>query len=137
MAYYALLDENNVVTAVFPGRHEWEIVKGVSDWEEHYSNLHGQTCLRTSFRTRGNVHVNDDWEPDGGVPFRGNFAEPGSTYDPDRDAFIPEQPFASWVLDEDTLTWEPPIPYPGGDVRWDEDSQSWVAPPPPLDEPSA
>jgi hypothetical protein len=42
-------------------------------------------------------------------------------------AYIPPQPFASWVL-TDEGTWEPPAPLPadGKQYRWDEDSVSWV-----------
>jgi len=60
--------------------------------------------------------------------FRKNYAGIGYTYDPDRDAFIPPKPFESWVLDEDTCLWEPPIPYPddGQMYRWDETTVSWV-----------
>jgi hypothetical protein len=34
------------------------------------------------------------------------------TYDEDRDAFIPEKPYASWVLNEDTCLWEAPVAIP-------------------------
>ena len=40
--------------------------------------------------------------------FRKNYAGIGSTYDPVRDAFIPEQLFPDWVLDEETCRWRPP-----------------------------
>ena len=52
---------------------------------------------------------------DGGTPFRKNYAAKGGTYDPVRDAFIPKQPFPSWVLNEDTCDYEPPVPYPIGE----------------------
>ena len=34
------------------------------------------------------------------------------TYDSTRDAFIPERPFNSWVLDETSCLWDPPITRP-------------------------
>ena len=37
--------------------------------------------------------------------FRKNFAGIGYTYDPQRDAFIPPQPYPSWTLNEDTCCW--------------------------------
>lgn len=40
--------------------------------------------------------------------FRKNFAGPGYTYDAQRDAFIPPQPFPEWLLDESTCTWVAP-----------------------------
>jgi hypothetical protein len=59
--------------------------------------------------------------------FRKNYAGIGYTYDPDRDAFIPPKPFDSWVLEEDTCLWNPPIPYPedGKPYDWNEETQSW------------
>ncbi len=51
----------------------------------------------------------------------------GYTYDETRDAFIPPQPFASWVLDEATCLWVAPIAYPAEGVHtWDEQAGDWV-----------
>ena len=44
--------------------------------------------------------------------FRKNFAGIGFQYDFTRDAFIPQKPFNSWLLNEDTCLWIPPIEYP-------------------------
>ena len=51
----------------------------------------------------------------------------GFTYDEARDAFIPPQPFESWVLDEDTCLWVAPLPYPedGAAYYWNEELFSW------------
>ena len=45
-----------------------------------------------------------------------------------RDEFYARQPFPSWLFDEATLAWQPPVPYPadGKPYRWDEDTQAWV-----------
>ena len=64
---------------------------------------------------------------------RKNMAVKGGTYDAGRDAFINPKPFDSWVLDESTCKWKPPIDNPadseanGGNVlyQWDESSTSW------------
>lgn len=72
MAHYAFLDDNNVVTEVIPGRHEWEVVDGISDWEAYYGEIRGQRCLRTSYN--GNI--------------RGRYAGIGYIYDPTLDEFI-------------------------------------------------
>ena len=58
---------------------------------------------------------------------RKNYAGVGFTYDMDRDAFIPPQPFASWTLDEDTCDWEAPVAYPsdGKFYSWNEEKKSW------------
>ena len=59
--------------------------------------------------------------------FRKHFASVGCTYNYLLDAFIPAQPFASWVLNEDTYTWAAPIPYPdNGDLYiWDNIIDGW------------
>ena len=58
---------------------------------------------------------------------RKNYAGIGYSYDADRDAFIPPQPYASWVLDEDTCLWVAPIAYPADGVHvWDEEAGDWV-----------
>jgi hypothetical protein len=120
MAHYAFLDENNIVTEVIVGKDEGE--DGV-DWEVHYGNFRGQPCKRTSYNTHGGVHVS------GGQPFRKNYAGIGYLYDSQKDAFIPPQPFASWVLNENTCLWDSPVPPPdnGALYSWDEDSMAWVS----------
>lgn len=59
--------------------------------------------------------------------FRKNYAGTGYIYDAAKDAFIPPRPFASWLLDETTCQWEPPIPYPMDDkvYFWNESIQNW------------
>lgn len=122
MAHYAFLDENNVVTEVIVGKEEGE---DNTDWEVHYGNFRGQTCKRTSYNTQGGVHSN------GGTPYRKNYAGIGYTYDAQRDAFIPPKPFDSWILDDDTCLWNPPVAMPtdGGFYTWDEENQTWEAVP--------
>lgn len=56
---------------------------------------------------------------------RKNYAGIGYTYDEDRDAFIPEKPFASWILNEETCGWEAPVERPSGKYNWNEETQSW------------
>ena len=92
------------------------------DWEAHYGAVRGQPCKRTSYNTHGNVHSG------GGTPLRKNYAGIGYTFDAGRDAFIPPQPYASWLLDEDTCLWNAPVPYPddGERYQWDEATLSWV-----------
>ena len=59
---------------------------------------------------------------------RGNFAGIGLTYDGKNDVFIPQKPFASWILNSTTWNWDAPIPYPndGNSYYWNESIQSWV-----------
>jgi hypothetical protein len=77
--------------------------------------------IQTSYNTRGGQHPE-------GRPLRKNYSGVGFTYDRTRDAFIPPQPFASWVLNEDTCLWDSPVPYPtdGNRYTWDEDTTSWI-----------
>lgn len=121
MAHYAFLDQNNVVTQVIVGKNENE--DGI-DWEEYYG------AKRTSYNTRGGIHYSSSTnEPseDQSKAFRKNYAGIGYTYDVVRDAFISPRPYASWLLNEQTCTWEAPVSYPkdGQSYYWDEDTQSW------------
>jgi len=81
--------------------------------------------IQTSYNTRGGVHSN------GGTPLRKNYAGIGYLYDRIRDAFIPPQPYASWVLDEQTCNWQPPTPMPqdGLSYEWNEATLRWVVDP--------
>ena len=84
--------------------------------------------IQTSYNTRGGVHYNPETgEPDGGVALRKNYAGVGFTYDRDKDAFIPPQSFASWILNEETCLWEAPVAYPedGQMYVWNEETTSW------------
>ncbi len=119
MAHYAFLDLNNIVTEVIVGKHEGE--DGI-DWEQHYGDFRGQICKRTSYNTIGGVHTN------GGTAYRKNYAGIGYTYDATRNAFIPQQPYLSWLLNETTCLWDAPTAMPVDDKRyaWDELTTSWV-----------
>ncbi len=90
--------------------------------------------IQTSYNTRGGVHYNPDTnEPsaDQSKALRKNYAGIGYSYDAQRDAFIPQKPYASWVLNEQTCLWESPVPYPndGGRYTWNESTQTWDAVP--------
>jgi len=122
MAHYAFLDENNMVTHVIVGKDEGE--DGV-DWEKFYR------AVRTSYNTAGGVYYdNATNQPaqDQSKAFRKNYAGIGYTYDSIRDAFIPPKPFNSWILNEDTCCWDPPVPYPtdGDKYTWNEDLIQWI-----------
>lgn len=118
MAHYAFLNMQNIITEVIVGKDETD---GPTNWEMHYGNLREQACKRTSYNTRGGVHL------DGGVAFRKNYAGIGYTYDETRDAFIPSQPFDSWVLNEQSCLWEASVAMPddGQQYTWNEETTSW------------
>ena len=125
MAHYAVLDSGNTVTMVFVGRDD--VVEGIDDWETYYAP-EGHTVKQTSFNTYGGVHYTDGVPSDDQTKaLRFNYAGIGFTYDEARNAFIPPQPYASWVLDEATCLWVAPIAYPAeGDHVWDEQAGDWV-----------
>lgn len=111
MAHYAVLDENNIVVDVFVGIDENQQIEGLTT-EEWYSNFKNAKVIRTSYNAK----------------IRKNYAGIGMKYDEDLDAFIPERPFASWILNFDTCKWESPKPYPNDNLlyRWDEKIKDWV-----------
>lgn len=84
--------------------------------------------IQTSYNTFGNVHYDQNGQPDGGVALRGNYAGIGYTYDKKNDVFYAPQPFPSWSLNQSTWLWEPPVPHPQDDklYHWNEETQSWV-----------
>lgn len=126
MAHWAEVDENNVVIRV--------VVTDNDSPNEGYDWLVetlGGTWLKTSYNTRGGVYMTPNSSPlvadaDQSKAFRGNYAGEGYTYDADRDAFIPPQPFPSWTLNESTFDWDAPSEQPADNYIWDEDSLAWV-----------
>ena len=77
--------------------------------------------IQTSYNTHGGEHTL------GGTPLRKNFAGIGYTYDKEKDAFIPPQPFASWTLNETTCLWEAPVAMPeDGHYIWNENITNWT-----------
>ena len=57
--------------------------------------------------------------------FRKNYAGINFTYDESRDAFIGPQPYPSWILNEDTCRYDPPIEKPDGNYVWNELHRKW------------
>ncbi len=112
MSHFAKV-ENGIVTQVIV------IEQDVLD-TGHWGNP--ASWIQTSYNTRGGQHIL------GGTPLRKNYAGAGYTYDSERDAFIPPQPYPSWVLDETTCQWQTPTPMPtdGKMYAWDEETTSWV-----------
>lgn len=126
MAHYAYLDENNIVTKVIVGPAQGADDK---DWEQEYSILQGVTVKQTSYNTRGGIYYIPNTNtpaPDQSKAFRKNYAGIGFVYDPVLDAFMPPQPYPSWLLNTQTCLWEPPVPCPGANYIWDEATLSWV-----------
>ena len=126
MAHFSQLDENNVVTQVIVVANEDTSDSNGVEVEEigvaFCKKLLGadtkwkQTSYNNSFRVR--------------------YAGIGYAYNETLDAFIAPQPFASWVLNEETADWESPVgPAPElteaevearSFYKWDEEGGEWV-----------
>ena len=111
MAHYAFLDENNIVVEVITGIDETELIEGL-DTETWYGNFKGLKCKRTSYNNN----------------IRKNYAGKSFFFDESRDAFIPPKSLDSFVLNETTCQWEPPIAKPenGELYYWSEPDLNWV-----------
>tara|TARA_A100001015_G_C14990472_1_gene713671 strand:+ start:1046 stop:1405 length:360 start_codon:yes stop_codon:yes gene_type:complete len=116
MSHFAKI-ENNLVTQVIVA-------------EQDFIDTQEGTWVQTSYNTRGGVH----YQPNSDIPsddqskaLRKNYAGIGYTYDSTRDAFIPPQPYNSWVLNETTCLWEATVAYPddGQNYNWNETNQQW------------
>ena len=120
MAHFALIDDNNMVQEVIVVSDTDAPTEEAGQAFIASIGLTG-TWMQTSYNTHGAVHALD------GTPFRCNYAAVGHTYDADRDAFIPPQPYPSWILDETTCLWEPPVAMPddGNTHIWNETTTSW------------
>ena len=119
MAHFAEIDENNIVIRVVV----------VDDSQQHRGQEFlaedlelGGRWVQTSYNTMGGTHLK------GGTPFRKNYAGEGYYFDEERDAFIAPRPAPSWVLNEETCIWEPPVPYPMDKryYNWSEEKMTWI-----------
>jgi hypothetical protein len=102
-----------------------QVIVAESEFFDTFIDTTPGRWIQTSYNTRGGVHL------EGGTPLRKNFAGVGFVYDDTRDAFIEPKPFTSWMLNEETCLWEPPIERPndGKHYNWEEETQSWKARP--------
>lgn len=117
MSHFAKINNESIVEQVIVAEQDYiDQLEDKDSW------------IQTSYNTFGGRHLL------GGTPLRKNYASIGYFYDKQKDAFIPPQPFPSWVLNEDSCQWESPVPYPT-DVgtqenpkfySWDEDTLNWV-----------
>lgn len=57
-----------------------------------------------------------------------HYPQGGFTWDSQRNEFLPPKMYPSWILNEQDLTWEAPVPYPSDPDKiyvWNEDLQQW------------
>ena len=144
MAHFAKLGANGKVIAVLTMDNDKMLnADGVEDetvgqqWLERHNNWPSQMWIQTSYNTAGNKHNSGD----DSKAFRGNYAGIGYEWDEDNNIFWPKKPYASWVKNTTTASWDSPI----GDApaltaeqqsqndadthmwyyKWNEDNQSW------------
>jgi hypothetical protein len=122
MAHFAKVF-NGIVTNVIVAEPEF--------FETFVDNSPGE-WVQTSYNTSGGIHYNSETKLpslDQSKALRKNYAGVGYVYDRIRDAFYAPQPYPSWVLNEDTCIWNPPVPYPedynSKFYKWNEESLSW------------
>jgi len=121
MAHFAQLNENDLVTQVI----------GVSN--DVINNLPFPNSENIGIEFCQSLFGLDTiWKQTSyNANFRKNYAGIGYKFDNQRDAFIPPQPYPSWVLEEATCRWESPVPPPSNTGMeifiWDESTLSWVS----------
>jgi hypothetical protein len=110
MSHWAELDKDNKVIRVTVGDNNDP--NGDEGYQWLIDNLGGK-WVKTSYN--GTI--------------RKHFAGVGFSFDESRDAFIPPQPFNSWLLEEENLIWVAPKPYPtakkGESYSWNEETLDW------------
>ena len=121
MAHYAKIDENNVVERVekLDDFYEWTDTGELSEQNAiaYLRKIWGASTnwVKTSY----NANI------------RGMYAGIGDIYRADLDKFVSAKPAGmdSWVFNEETLQWEPPIPMPPANEEhiweWNEELQKW------------
>jgi hypothetical protein len=115
MAHFAQLNEENLVTQVIVVANQdtadQDGVENEAIGIAFCNNLLGGKWIQTSYN--GNI--------------RKNYAGVGYKYDATLDAFIPPQPYASWLLNEATAQWKAPVDMPTDDKRyvWNEETLAW------------
>jgi len=117
MAHFAQLDPNNIVLRVIVVANSDITVNGQESEAKGIAfcqSLFGPDTrwVQTSYSGKT----------------RKRYAGVGYSFDEQRDAFIPPQPYPSWTLDPETCDWVAPKPMPsdGSWYTWDESTQSWV-----------
>jgi hypothetical protein len=126
MAHFALLNDKNIVIDVIVVDNKDILDSNGLESEEigiKFCNL-----LKTGKWKQTSINKT----------FRKNFANINSSiYDEVRDAFVDNQPYPSWTLDEETCTWRAPIPNKyeeylkeykslGASAFWDEENKNWI-----------
>mgnify|MGYP003112839287 FL=1 len=139
MAHFAKISESNdVLNVVVLDNKNCQDENGVENesigqqFLESKLSWPANLWIQSSYNTSANQHKL------GGTPLRGNWAQPGYTWDSTNEIFWPPSPYSSWVKDIATASWKSPI----GDAPalteeqqndtvnrhwydWNEGAQSW------------
>tara|TARA_B100000614_G_C14276017_1_gene381379 strand:- start:127 stop:504 length:378 start_codon:yes stop_codon:yes gene_type:complete len=115
MAHFAEINQNGTVLRVVALNDDQ-----IRDADGRHNELLGKQFLS---KTLGGEWVQTSYN----ATFRRRFAGIGYTYRSDLDAFIPPNPYPSWLLDENECVWEPPVEMPDDGKRylWNEVIMEW------------
>jgi hypothetical protein len=147
MASFAKLNSENIVEIVISVHNNELLDSNGNESEEKgilfLKSLYGQNTnwKQTSYNTKYGKHYNTDniLSTNQNKALRKNHAAIGYSYDPQRDAFIPQKLFKGWVLNEETCHWKPPFSQPETDYQnrkfngfpipdhyeWDNETENW------------
>ena len=122
MAHFAKIGSNSKVIQVLTlDNKDMLNADGVEDERvgQEYLQLHNnwpaEMWIQTSYNTQNGKHysINEDGEriesSDQSKALRGNYAGIGYTWDEDDQIFWPKKPYASWVKNMTTASWNSPI----------------------------
>jgi hypothetical protein len=134
MAHFAQIDENNVVTQVIVVSNEDTSDSNGVEVEE-IGVAFCKKLLGADTRWKQTSYNNS---------IRVRYAGIGYIFSEELNAFIPPQPFASWILNEETADWESPLgaapELTEAEIearsfyKWDEENLKWVLETPPAPE---
>ena len=136
MAHFAKISEENIVLQVLTlNDSDMLDENGVpselvgQQYLQKHNNWPAHLWIQTSYNTSNNIHKL------GGIPFRGNYAGIGYTWDPINSIFYNKKPFTSWILNLQKAVWESPIGNSPALTQeqkqnkqfytWNENNQSW------------
>jgi len=112
MAHFAKISETNeVLTVNVVNDSDILNADGVEDetvgqtYLEKHSNWPSHLWIQSSYNTSQNKHNSGD----NSKAFRGNHAGIGHTWDEDNNIFWRKKPYASWVKNTTTASWDSPI----------------------------
>ena len=112
MAHFAKLGANSKVIQVLTlNNGDMHNADGVEDetvgqqYLETHNNWPSHLWIQSSYNTSQNKHNSGD----NSKAFRGNHAGIGHTWDEDNNIFWRKKPYASWVKNTTTASWDSPI----------------------------